>query len=78
MNERAADGCYGTSFSSLFGEPVPGLVTTPEVAPFTRAVATWAGVEEVWPERYTAAAPATCGVAIEVPDRVAVAVSLVL
>ena len=51
MNERAADGCYGTSFSSLFGEPVPALVTTPEVAPFTRAVATWAGVDEVWPER---------------------------
>lgn len=41
-------GRYGTSFRSLFGEPLPGLVTTPLVAPFTRAVATWAGVAEVW------------------------------
>ena len=40
--------CYGTSLSSLFGEPVPALVTTFEVAPFTRAVATAAGVAEVW------------------------------
>ncbi len=39
---------YGTIFRSLFGEPLPGLVTLPEVAPFTRAEATWAGVAEVW------------------------------
>lgn len=42
---------YGTIFRSLFGEPLPGPVTLPEVAPFTRAVATWAGVAEVWPAR---------------------------
>ncbi len=42
---------YGTIFRSLFGEPVPALVTTPGVAPFTRAVATWVGVAEVWPAR---------------------------
>lgn len=39
---------YGTIFSSLFGELVPGLVTLPVVEPLTRAVATWAGVAEVW------------------------------
>jgi len=50
-DSAGADGPYGTIFSSLFGEPVPALVTTFEVAPFTRAVATWAGVDEVWPAR---------------------------
>lgn len=50
------------------GEPVPGLVTLPVTAPAVRAVATWAGVAEVWPARWTAAASATCGVAIEVPE----------
>lgn len=44
-------GCHGTIFSSRFGEPVPGLVTLPVVAPFTSAVATCAGVAEVWPAR---------------------------
>ena len=39
---------YGTIFSSLFGELVPGLVTLPVVEPLIRAVATWAGVAEVW------------------------------
>ncbi len=29
------------------GEPLPGLVTALDVAPFTSAVATWAGVAEV-------------------------------
>ncbi|AYC42429.1 hypothetical protein DWG14_06724 [Streptomyces griseorubiginosus] len=38
---------YGTSFRSLLGEPLPGLVTALDVAPFTSAVATWAGVAEV-------------------------------
>jgi hypothetical protein len=63
---------YGTIFRSLFGESVPALVTTPEVAPFTRAVATCAGVAEVWPARWTATAPATCGVVYEVIERVAI------
>lgn len=51
IHSDEADGPYGTIFSSLLGEPVPALVTTFEVAPFTRAVATWAGVDEVWPAR---------------------------
>ncbi len=38
---------YGTSLRSLLGEPLPGLVTALDVAPFTSAVATWAGVAEV-------------------------------
>lgn len=42
---------YGTSFRSLFGEPLPTLVSTPDVAPATSAEATWAGVAEVWPAR---------------------------
>ena len=45
------DGCYGTSRSRRFGEPLPGLVTTLVVAPLVSAVATWAGVAEVWPAR---------------------------
>lgn len=48
---RAVRAGYGTSFSSRFGEPEPALVTLPVVAPPTRAEATWAGVEEVWPAR---------------------------
>lgn len=63
--------------SSLFGEPVPGLVTTPLVALATSAVATWAGVSVRWSASQRAAAPTTCGVAIEVPEMVLVAVSLV-
>ena len=35
--------CYCTK-SRRFGEPVPGLVTTPEVAEATRLSRTWAGV----------------------------------
>src|SRR5690554_6394089 len=47
---------------------------TPVVALFTMAVWTCAGEAPGLVCRYRAAAPATCGVAIEVPDRVAVAV----
>lgn len=43
---RMRYGCYGTSRSRRFGEPLPELVTTPVVAPFVSAVATWAGVAE--------------------------------
>ena len=58
-----------------FGEPVPALVTTPVVAIDVSAVATAAGVLAGFASRYNAAAPATCGEAIDVPDIVAVAVS---
>ncbi|CAM5405502.1 hypothetical protein SNARM312S_07955 [Streptomyces narbonensis] len=54
---------------------MPGLVTTFGVAAFTRAVPTWAGVAVGLSPRYTAAAPATCGDAIDVPEMVLVALS---
>lgn len=46
-----APGGYGTIFRSLFGEPVPGLVTTPDVAPPTRALDTVAGEADGCPAR---------------------------
>ena len=63
--------------SSLFGERLPGLVTTLLVAAFTRPSRTCCGVAAGLAARNSAAAPATCGVAIEVPLIVLVAVSLV-
>lgn len=65
-----------TTRSSRLGEPAPGLMTMSGVAPFTRAVENSAGVAEVWPARWTVAAPATCGVAIEVPEVVSEMVSV--
>ena len=55
------------------GEPVPGLVTTLVVAALLRAPATWPGSAVASRERTSAAAPATCGEAIEVPEIVLVA-----
>src|SRR6266508_531530 len=63
--------------SSRFGEPVPGLPTTPVVASATIRSRTCCGVRLGLPPRINAATPATCGVAIEVPLMVLVAVSLV-
>src|SRR5205085_6022975 len=56
------------------GDPVPGLFTTPDVAFVVNALATAAGVAVVLPARYNAAAPHVCGVAIDVPLIVFVAV----
>jgi hypothetical protein len=58
-------------YRSLFGLPEVAEPIAPAVAlPFT-AEATWAGVSEgVWESR-AAAAPATCGDAMDVPDMVA-------
>src|SRR5438270_3282786 len=49
-------------------------MTTPEVAFVVNALATAAGVAVVLAERYSAATPAVCGVAIDVPLIVFVAV----
>src|SRR4051812_3237819 len=49
-------------YSSLFGEPVPALFTTPLVAAATSASRTCCGVAAGWPARYSAAAPVTSGV----------------
>src|SRR5690606_7320526 len=67
---------YSVIFRSLFGVPSPGLPILSAVAPSVRAVATASGVASGWPARYTAAAPATWGLAIEVPDIVLVPWSL--
>ncbi|KOX51980.1 hypothetical protein ADL08_02870 [Streptomyces sp. NRRL F-6492] len=64
------------TYRSRFGEPVPGLVTTFGVAAAVRAAETWAGVAVGLAARWSAAAPATCGVAIDVPEMVLVAESL--
>jgi hypothetical protein len=45
---------------------------------FTKAVTTWLGVAEVLMPKYTAAAPATWGAAMDVPFKVAVEVELVI
>jgi hypothetical protein len=59
------------------GDPAERLVTLPEVALEASALATCAGVADGFTDRNSAAAPVTCGVAIEVPLIVFVAVSLV-
>src|SRR5262249_1940323 len=62
---------------SLFGEPAPGLPTTPPVALLTRESRTCCGLKAGLAPSTSAAAPTTCGVAIDVPLIVLVAVSLV-
>src|SRR5689334_4548635 len=63
--------------SKRFGEPVPGLVTWFKVEPLTIAAVTVAGDAVGFVSRNNAATPVTCGVAIDVPEIVFVAVSLV-
>lgn len=67
----------GLVYRSRLGDPVPALVTTPVVAAEVSALATWAGVYVGCAARISAAAPTTCGVAIDVPLIVLVAVLLV-
>ena len=57
-----------------FGEPVPADVTRFGVAAVTRASRTWVGVRALFAPRRRAAAPATCGEAMDVPLMVFVAV----
>ena len=61
----------------MFGEPLPGLLTTPFVALFLSAAWTSAGVADGLASRYCAATPAACGAAIDVPLLDAVALSSV-
>ena len=72
------DGVRKPTLSSRFGEPVPGAVTFPEIAPPVIAVATDAGVALGLPCRYRTATPATCSDAIDVPLSTAVCTSLPL
>jgi len=64
-------------YKSRSGEPVPRPLSTPVVALLFSAWATSAGDAAGCASRYTAAAPATWGEAIEVPLNVVVATSLV-
>ena len=69
-----ADNAALPIYKRLAGDPMPALMTMFAVALFSNAVATAAGVAKGSPARYSAAAPATCGAAIEVPLIVFVAV----
>src|SRR5690349_9942224 len=63
--------------SRRLGEPGPGLRSRATVPELRICAATSAGVAVGAPCRCSAAAPATCGAAMEVPLMVLVAVSLV-
>src|SRR5436305_2979902 len=65
----------GAVYSSRFGVPGSGLVMRPADARSVSVAATCAGASPGFAARISAAAPATCGVAIEVPLIQAVAVS---
>src|SRR4051794_18301459 len=75
LDEAGAAVLSQPVYSSLFGEPVPADLTTPLSALVTSASRTWAGVQAGWAPSTSATAPATCGLAIEVPLITAVAVS---
>ena len=64
--------------SSRLGEPVPAFVTLFGVELLMIAAVTVAGEALGFVSRNSAATPATCGVAIDVPEIVFIAVSLVL
>ena len=61
--------------SNLFGEPIPTEPRAFVVAPVRTRAATCAGLREGSPPRIRAAAPATCGAAIDVPLSVRMIVS---
>jgi hypothetical protein len=61
--------------TSRLSEPVPGFVTVFRVADEAIADATSLGVSAEFCESASAATPATCGAAIEVPESVRVALS---
>lgn len=65
-------------YSKRLGEPVPALVTLLSEEPLIIAAPTVAGEAVGFVSRKSAATPATCGEAIDVPEIVLVAVSLVL
>ena len=65
-----------SSYNKRFGDPVPGFFTTPAVAFVVSALATCDGVALGFADKYNADVPQTCGVAIDVPLIVFVAVVL--
>ena len=54
--------------SNKLGVDTPGFVTIPRVAAFNNVLDTSAGAAVGFDDKYSAAAPATCGAAIDVPD----------
>src|SRR5829696_5328136 len=56
-----------SEYTRRLGEPVPALVTLLGVEVVMMALATVATVAVVLPSRYSAATPATCGLAMLVP-----------
>jgi hypothetical protein len=75
----SSSSAFGTGVSnektSRLSEPVPGFVTVFRVADAAIADATSLGVSAEFCESASAATPATCGAAIEVPESVCVALS---
>ena len=75
----SSSSAFGTGVSNektrRFSDPVPGLLTTFRVADVAIADATCAGVSAEFCDNASAATPATCGAAIEVPLSVRVALS---
>ena len=61
-------GANDAEYSNKFGVATPGLVTIPRVAAFNNVLATTAGDAVGLDDKYNAAAPATCGAAMDVPD----------
>jgi hypothetical protein len=69
-------GVNDAEYTKRFGVDVPGFVTMPRVAAFNNVLATSAGVAVGLDDRYSAATPATCGDAIDVPESDALRVGL--
>jgi hypothetical protein len=58
----------GSTYRNLFGEPEDNPLITPLVALPTSVLAIIAGVADLFALSNSATAPATCGLAIEVPE----------
>ena len=69
-------GANDAEYTNKFGLAVPGFVTMPRVAAFNNVLVTSAGVAVGLDDKYSAATPATCGDAIDVPDNDATRVVL--
>ena len=75
----SSSSAFGTGVNKekarRFNDPAPGLLTALRVAEVAIADATCAGVRAGFCDKASAATPATCGAAIEVPLSVRVALS---
>ena len=76
-SSSAVGAGVSSEYTSRLREPTPGLVTTLRVDDVAIAAATSAGVRAGFCPSASAATPATWGAAIDVPENVRVALSLV-